>query len=192
MHFLKMMDFESAPEFMLATQVETNTKRLNFSDRSSAILFGDGAAAAIVSKKIPSRMKIIASVLESEPAGWEHVQIPESGHFKQSGNTVQTFAVKKTIMTVEKLRPYIKNKAKMPYFIGHQANRLMLETVCRRLEIPEDRHLTNVEEFGNCSAAGAPSLVSQNWDLFKNGDEIILSVVGSGLAWGGILIRIEE
>ena len=60
-----------------------------------------------------------------------------------------------------------------------------------RGEIAAERHLYNVDEYGNCGAAGAPSVFSMNWDRFKAGDEIALVVVGSGLTWGGMLISVE-
>ena len=65
----------------------------------------------------------------------------------------------------------------------------MLSSVCDRAGIGPERHLSNVEEFGNCGAAGAPSVLSQNWDKFRPGDEVGLVVVGSGLTWGGVALR---
>jgi 3-oxoacyl-[acyl-carrier-protein] synthase-3 len=72
-------------------------------------------------------------------------------------------------------------------FIGHQANLRMLENVCRRTGIALENHYSNVAYFGNCGAAGAPSVLSQKWDELR--DTVIhLAVVGSGLAWGGMRI----
>lgn len=78
------------------------------------------------------------------------------------------------------------------YFIGHQANLTMLSSVCERLEVPPHRHLYNVDQFGNCGAAGAPGVLSQNWERFVPGDAIALVVVGSGLTWGGIALQVSE
>ena len=52
-----------------------------------------------------------------------------------------------------------------------------------------EKHLYNVDEHGNCGGAGAPSVLSQNWGLFKAGDFITLIVVGAGLTWGGMVIE---
>jgi 3-oxoacyl-[acyl-carrier-protein] synthase-3 len=64
----------------------------------------------------------------------------------------------------------------------------MLESVCRRAGIPSERHFFNVDRFGNCGAAGAPSVLSENWDEFKSG-YLGIVVVGSGLTWGGVLLN---
>ena len=66
----------------------------------------------------------------------------------------------------------------------------MLNSVCERGEIDPARHLSNVDEFGNCGAAGAPGVLSQHWDALPPQCEIALVVVGSGLTWGGLLIEV--
>lgn len=66
----------------------------------------------------------------------------------------------------------------------------MLEGICRRAEIESERHLYNVQDYGNCGAAGAPSVLSERWDTLAEGDELALVVVGSGLTWGGVLLQI--
>ena len=70
------------------------------------------------------------------------------------------------------------------WFIGHQANLMMLNAVCARAEVEPSRHWFNVDEFGNCGAAGAPSVLSSTGTVACAG-EIALVVVGSGLTWGG-------
>jgi len=73
--------------------------------------------------------------------------------------------------------------------IGHQANLRMLTAAVAKLGIPDARHLFNVDKFGNQGAAGAPSVLSMNWDKFKTGDHVVISVVGSGLTWAAALLR---
>jgi 3-oxoacyl-[acyl-carrier-protein] synthase-3 len=117
--------------------------------------------------------------------------IPTGGHFTQLGPLVQAFAIRKTIEILKEFRERMGEDFN-PYFIGHQANLTMLESVCTRAEIQPHRHLYNVDQFGNCGGAGAPSVLSQNWDRFSAGDEISVVVVGSGLTWGGIIIQMGE
>ena len=74
-------------------------------------------------------------------------------------------------------------------FVGHQANLLVLEGICRRVEVDPERHFHNVTDFGNCGAAGAPSVLSQRWESFEAGDEVAIALVGAGLTWGGALIE---
>ena len=75
------------------------------------------------------------------------------------------------------------------WFTGHQANLRMVESAANRLGIPSEKHLYNVHKFGNQGAAGAPSVLSQNWEKFKPGDLVAVSVVGSGLTWASALLR---
>ena len=175
------------PDYILIVNAENTTRTVDYRDRSTAVLWGDGAAAAVLSPSKPGKLGVLATVLHSDPAGWDKVSIPTGQHFRQNGSAVQSFAIRKTGDTWKELAPSFGRPD--PYFIGHQANLLMLRSVCDRAGIPADRHLSNVETFGNCVAAGAPSVLSQNWDRFQRGDEIGLVVVGSGLTWGGMALR---
>jgi 3-oxoacyl-[acyl-carrier-protein] synthase-3 len=67
----------------------------------------------------------------------------------------------------------------------------MLESVCRQCEIPPDRHHSNVEWYGNTAAAGAPSVVSMEWDRWRANDDLALVGVGAGLTWAGGLLRFD-
>jgi 3-oxoacyl-[acyl-carrier-protein] synthase-3 len=175
------------PDYILVVNVEMTTRTVDYRDRSTAVLWGDGAAAAVLSPRKPGKFGILGTVLHSDPSGWDKVSIPSGGHFRQNGSAVQTFAIRKSGDTWKELGAWLT--VPKPYFVGHQANLMMLRSVCDRAGIAADRHLTNVEHFGNCGAAGAPSVLSQNWDLFRPGDEVGLVVVGSGLTWGGVALR---
>jgi 3-oxoacyl-[acyl-carrier-protein] synthase III len=75
-------------------------------------------------------------------------------------------------------------------FIGHQANALMLESVVKRAALEPANHFSNVADFGNTGAAGAPTVLSQSWDQLKAGDQLALVVVGSGLTWAGLRLEV--
>lgn len=191
-HLLSQMRQELLPDFVLLASVEAFTRTINYSDRRSAVLFGDAATAAIVSPRVVSRARIVASLFQTDPSGHEQITIPAGGHFAQDGHRVQLFAVRKTIELVNQFRsanggPSDANE----FFIGHQANLRMLEAVCARLNIAGENHLSNVKMFGNCGAAGAPSVLSQNWDSLTPG-AVNLVVVGSGLSWGGLRICMQN
>lgn len=191
-HTLNRMQPNTLPDYILVVIPENWTRSIDFSDRKTAVLVGDASVALVISATIPSPAKITHSTLVSDPSGWEKVQTPAYQHFHQDGPTVQRFAIKKTLSTVQSIQANASLEAGQFYFIGHQANLLMLEAVCRKLDIPEHRHLFNVDRYGNCGAAGAPSVLSEHWNHFQPHDSIILAVVGSGLTWGGILIEIGE
>ncbi|MGA2697561.1 MAG: ketoacyl-ACP synthase III [Terriglobales bacterium] len=185
-HFLNQMRPEALPDFVLIVSVEAFTRTINYGDRGSAVLFGDGASAAIFSSNIASPNQVLSTSFMADPAGYDKVTIPAGGHFEQEGHAVQMFAIRKTSELFERMRQSGNAAGEgKQVFIGHQANLRMLQSVCKRLGIPENEHLSNVRKFGNCGAAGAPSVLSQNWDALGNAS-INMAVVGSGLAWGSV------
>jgi len=190
MHHLRGMRPEALPDYVLVLNIENTTRTVDYSDRRTAVLWGDASAAAVVSARIPAPVRVRHSVVHSDPAGWNKVVIPSGGHFIQEGAAVQGFAIRKSVATLHELTAYADPARGAWWFIGHQANRMMLNTVCQRAGVDPARHLFNVDEFGNCAAAGAPSVLSQHWDTLPAEAEIALVVVGSGLTWGGMLIDV--
>lgn len=192
MYMLAMMQQENVPDFVLIVTPESLTTTVDYSDRSAAVLWGDGTTAAIVSARVPSHIEILGNVLESSPAGADKVTVPHFGHFGQEGRTVQMFAIKKTVRVLRKLQKAFRQDDRPFHFVGHQANLRMLETVCRQGDIADDRHHHTVVDYGNTGAAGAPGVVSMRWDAWKSGDDIALVGVGSGLTWSGYVMRFGE
>jgi 3-oxoacyl-[acyl-carrier-protein] synthase-3 len=190
MHHLRAMRPETLPDYVLVVNVENTTRAVDYSDRRTAVLWGDGSAAAVVSTRIPAPVRIRYSVVHSDPAGWDKVVIPAGGHFIQEGPAVQGFAIRKSVATLHELTAHLARDPNAMWFIGHQANLMMLNTVCQRAGVEASRHLFNVDEFGNCGAAGAPGVLSQHWDTLPAQAEIALVVVGSGLTWGGLIIDV--
>ncbi len=186
---LSMMDPAKLPRFVLLVASEVMTRTVDYRDRSSAVLWGDGAVGAVLSMRVPGRAEILGNDLESNPAGQGKVVIPRLGHFAQDGRTVQMFAIKKTISGLRTLRDGFQEDDRNFHFIGHQANLRMLETVCRKCEVPEDRHHYNVDWYGNTGAASGASVMSMNWEKWTPDDDIAAVGVGSGLTWGRYLLR---
>ncbi len=182
---------DKMPDYVLLVQAENWTKTVDYSDRKTAVLVGDATAAVVVSKKHPAVMRVTNTFLESDPISWEKVKVPNWGHFCQDGPAVQKFAIKKTIATFKKLQESVDYKLNENYFISHQANLTMLKSVCKKLSINDEHHLYNVDLYGNCAAAGAPSVLSQNWQKFKANDKLTVVVVGAGLTWGGMTIEVD-
>jgi 3-oxoacyl-[acyl-carrier-protein] synthase-3 len=190
-HFLNMMRPEALPDFVVVINSEAFTHTIDYNDRRQAVLFGDAAAAAIVSSRVPSPNTITDTSFASDPSGQATVVIPTGGHFEQEGRTVQAFAIKTTSDVVKDLQEKVPaDESRRRVFIGHQANLRMLENVCKRTGVEESDHYSNIANFGNTGAAGAPTTLSQNWDELRN-TVILMAVVGSGLAWGGMRITRE-
>ncbi len=190
LHFLSSMRPESLPDYILMVNVDNMTRTVDYSDRRTAVLFGDGTAAAIVSPRVRGRASVEASILRSDPSGWKQAMTPFGGHFQQEGQIVQSFAIRKTLATYSELAAVLPQDCR-PAFIGHQANALMLESVRQRAEIAPERHFCNVDHFGNCGAAGAPSVLSQNWEKIGPG-YVSVVLVGSGLTWCGVLLHFRD
>ena len=193
LNFINMMIPQRLPDYILIVTPENNTRFIDYSDRSSAVLWGDCSTAMVVSTRIPSKMRITHTNFSSSPSGFHKVKFPIMRHFTQEGRTVQTFAIKKSNSLIKHFRNLIpEDQIEKTYFIGHQANHLMLNSICNLSGISNDRHLFNVDKFGNCGAAGAMSVLSMNQDKLKRNDLLILGVVGAGLSWGGLLIEVTE
>ncbi len=190
LHSLGMMREEALPEYVLVVNVENNTRWIDYEDKSSAVLWGDASTAAVISARHASRWKIRHTVFGSDPAEWGKVSIPPGEHFRQDGGAVHGFAIKRSVAVLSELRAHVTGAPGSLYYVGHQANLRMLQAVCARAEIPPERHLFNIDKFGNCGAAGAPSVLSQNWDRLTDGDEVAVAVVGAGLSWGGLLLQV--
>lgn len=183
LHFVDKMG-ENLPEYVLLVVPENTTRVTDFSDRSSAILFGDATAAAVVSTRVPSKVRLAFSTFGGSPAGCDEVVIPRLGHFAQNGSAVQKFAIKTMTELLRNVQARVPaDRPGRFVYVGHQANLTMLHSVTKRCEIPEERHFHNIVDFGNQAAAGAPSVLSQRWDDFRPGDVCAMVVVGSGLSW---------
>lgn len=190
-HFLSQMG-EALPEYVLIVSPENSTRVIDFSDRSSAVLFGDATSAAVISTKVRSRARAVVTTFGANPAGSGDVVIPRTGHFHQNGSTVQKFAIKMMSSLVQSIQERVgPERAQQVIYIGHQANLTMLESVRRRCEIPVERHYFNIDEYGNQAAAGAPTVLSQSWERFTSSDIVALTVVGSGLSWSSMQIEFE-
>ncbi|HSO00378.1 MAG TPA: 3-oxoacyl-[acyl-carrier-protein] synthase III C-terminal domain-containing protein [Candidatus Nanopelagicales bacterium] len=190
LHFVEKMG-PALPDFVLLVQPENTTRVVDYSDRSTAVLFGDATSAAVVSSRVPGRARVTRTIFGSSPTGCDEVRIPRLGYFTQNGSAVQKFAIKKMSALLEEIQEGLgPEAARRLIYVGHQANLTMLESVCRRREIGAERHWSNIVDFGNQCAAGAPSVLSQRWDELRGGDVVGMVVVGSGLSWSSMVIEV--
>jgi 3-oxoacyl-[acyl-carrier-protein] synthase-3 len=193
LHLLSMMKEDALPDYVLVVNPDNSTRQIDYTDRDTCVLWGDGTSALVVSSRVPAPLRVTRSVFTSTPEGHDKVQFREHGHFRQDGRTVQTFAIKRTVAMLKALRADLApDDVQGLKFIGHQANLTMLQSVCKWGEVDDDNHYFNVDQFGNCGAAGAPSVLSQNWQHLQPGDNLVLAVVGSGLSWGGVAMTVSE
>jgi len=191
-HLLSLMDPAKLPSFLLLVAPDSLTKTVNYDDRAAAVLWGDGAAAAVISTHVRGRAEILGSALASRPTAGDKVVVPRLGHFAQEGRTVQAFAIKQTALGFERLREEHGLDDRPLHFVGHQANLRMLENVCRRCGISPERHHTNVEWYGNTGAASSTSVISMRWEKWQPRDDVAVVGVGAGLTWSSYLLRFGD
>jgi len=192
MRMLSMMREDQLPDYVLLVATDAMTRSIDYTDRTSAVLWGDAAAAAVVSTKIPGPVEVVTSSLTSSPAGRDKVFVPRFGFFDQEGRTVQMFAIRKTSDLLGKLIEEYAEEDRGLHFVGHQANLRMLESVCQRCDVPAERHHSNAEFYGNTGAASAASVISMRWGKWQAGDQIAVVGVGAGLTWASFLLRFNR
>lgn len=179
------------------------SKIINWEDRSTCVLFGDGAGAAILSKS--DEVGLISSKIHSDGEKWEEFVVDaldvrnpfvdkeqNDNYVYMNGGEIFKFAVKafensaKEVLDISKI-----SIDEIDYVIPHQANYRIIETISRRLKIPMSKFITNLDEFGNTSAASVPIALYDGVKSgkIKKGDKILLVAFGGGLTWGGTLIE---
>jgi 3-oxoacyl-[acyl-carrier-protein] synthase-3 len=189
MNVLSMMRPEKLPPYVLLIAADVMTRTVDYNDRASAVLWGDGSVAAVLSTQHRGRAEILDVEFAGNPLSADLIVVPRLGHFAQEGRKVQMFAIKKTTGFVRELQAKFEDSERNFHFIGHQANLRMLENVATRCEIPENRHHYNVEWYGNSGSSSSACVASMNWEKWGEADDIAMVGVGSGVAWARYLVR---
>jgi 3-oxoacyl-[acyl-carrier-protein] synthase-3 len=191
--FLCRMAATGLPPYILLVNPENLTRSVDYTDRSTAVLFGDGSAAAVVSAIIPSPMSFTSCSCGTRTADCRKVAIPRLGYFRQEGSAVQGFGIRKATDSVRLLQTHLPTGNGHRFiFVGHQANFGMLKTVCERTGISDDHHWHNVIEYGNTGSSGAPAVLSRHWDELRPGDRVAVALVGGGMTWVHLMLEVEE
>jgi 3-oxoacyl-[acyl-carrier-protein] synthase-3 len=191
LYTLSLMQPDRLPAFVLLVAPESLSRTVHYDDRASAVLWGDAGAAAVLSTQVPALARIIGNTLASSPEGADKIVVPRLGHFRQEGRVVQMFAIKRTSDLLDQLRAEYEEPERPFHFVGHQANKLMLERVCRRCGIPNERHHYNVDWYGNTGGASSASVLSMRWEKWAPGDDVAMVGVGAGLSWASYLVRFD-
>ena len=181
---------------------------LNWEDRGSCILFGDGAGAAVVEQvAFDSPGRILSSHMLSDGTLWEMLHVPGGGsnleitpkryarkEHKAKMNGTELFKVAVRTLTRFAKEELEKNNITvddLDWFILHQANLRIINAVTKRLKIPQDKVLLNIERYGNTSSATIPTLLDEavRDGRIKKGQLLLLDAFGAGLTFGSMLLR---
>lgn len=186
----------------LVIGAEVLSKQLDWSDRSTAVLFGDGAGGVLLEKA--DAQYFLAESLNTDGSkgglvsGQTVLQSPFSEHqeplnpyIQMDGRAIFDF----TIRTVSKSIVAIMEEAGEPdYLLLHQANERILDKMAQKIGVDRDKFLANMQRYGNTSAASIPILLSENvvnGTLKLDGSQkILLSGFGGGLTWGNLIVKI--
>ena len=191
-HVLRGMLAAGQHKRALLVVPEGYTRTVDYTDRNTCVLWGDAAVACLVSAERPAgfSLEVQDTRVGSRSSDWAAVQIPPGGHFQQQGTTVQGFAIRKmAAIAQEALAARSLAPSDLAWFIGHQANAGILSRACERAGIAPAQNLTNLEKFGNTGAAGAPSVLADHQEKFRDGQRVLVATVGAGLSWGTALLR---
>ena len=172
---------------------------VDYTDRSTSILFGDGAGAVLIE---PSKNDFgwEDEFLRSDGVGAEWLKIKAGGslyptsketfekkwhYITQDGKTVFKSAVSEMSNATEQI--IIRNNLdpnEIKYLLPHQANKIIIDATAEKINLDKNKVLMNIEEYGNTTAATIPLLMHDYETNFKKGDKIILAAFGAGLTWG--------
>ncbi len=189
---------------------ETLSRKINLQDRTTAVLFGDGASAAIISStqgnSNTKEFLLLDSICYSDGTYHNLITlgggtsknpqigdaIDEDAFIQMQGREVYKLAVRSMAQSCQEILEKNNISLKdLAYVVPHQANMRIIEAVCERLEVPEEKRFVNVHKYGNTSASSIPIALAELLEE-QNVEEnniILLTSFGAGLTWGSILLK---
>lgn len=191
---------------VLVIGADTMSKIIDWQDRNTCVLFGDGAGAVVLGP-VAAGQGILASKLYSDGAGNPHLYVPAGGsrqpasnqtvadrlhYLRMNGRETFKFAVRVMGEAAEEVIAAAGlNKSDVSFFIPHQANIRIIEPAAKKLGISMEKVLINLDRYGNTSAASIPLALEEalRYGKINKGDCVVLVGFGAGLAWGASIIR---
>ncbi|MCL6477626.1 MAG: ketoacyl-ACP synthase III [Peptococcaceae bacterium] len=192
--------------YVLVIGAEVLSRIVDWKDRNTCALFGDGAGAAVVGR-VPKGYGLIQNKLGADGSGGPLLYIPAGGsrapasretvdnrqhYLRMNGREVFKFAVRTCgDGALEALDEAGLSREDVDFLIPHQTNIRIIEAAAKRLDLPMDKVLINVDRFGNTSTASIPMAMEEAVDQnrFKDGDNIVLAGFGAGLTWAVAILR---
>ena len=191
----------------LVVGAELLSRIVDWEDRSTSVLFGDGAGAVVVGLSEQEGRGVLAARMGADGANWGILNMPGGGtvhpaspasldqrlHFiKMQGNEVFKVAVR----ALQEMAEAVLAQAGLggqdvDLFIPHQANRRIIDAVAKRLQVAEDKVFINVDRYGNTSAASIPIALDEavRGGRVRDGDVVLLDAFGGGVTYGVVLLR---
>jgi len=205
LHVAKGLIQSGSTKNLLVVGAETLSKFMNYNDRTTCILFGDGAGAAVITaSETPG---ILSSCLGSNGDYWDMLWMPAGGsrlptseeslkngdHFlRMEGKEVFKEAVKAIqSSSLKAIELADITPDQIDLLIPHQANYRIIDAVRKRLELPEEKVFSNLDRYGNTSSASVPIALDEavKSGRLKKGDTVVFSAFGAGFTWGASVVR---
>lgn len=189
---------------VIVVGVDKMSSILNYEDRTTCIIFGDGGGAVLLEPNTEG-LGIIDSVLKSDGAGRAHLHQKAGGSVKpatvetvmnkehyvyQEGQTVFKFAVKNMADVAHQIM--VRNNLTandIAWLVPHQANKRIIAATYERMELPEEKVMMNIERYGNTTNGTLPLCLWDYEKQLKKGDNIVLAAFGGGFTWGATYIK---
>jgi 3-oxoacyl-[acyl-carrier-protein] synthase-3 len=190
-------------ERVLVIGAETFSRIMDWDDRGTCVLFGDGAGALVLEAATgpghTADRGILATDLHSDGRYRDLLYVDggvsstgTAGHLRMQGNAVFKHAVQKLAETAHTALGKIGlSGGDVDWIVPHQANLRIIAATAERMQVPMDRVVVTVQDHGNTSAASIPLALSVGRDRgqIKTGDLIVTEAIGGGLAWGAVVLR---
>ncbi len=178
---------------ILVIGVEKLSKYIDWTDRNTAILFSDGAGAAVIGE-VSEGHGILSFELGADGDGWKHLYIDKDQNrgIHMDGKEVFKFAVRQmggaSLRVLEKANI---RKEDIDFLVPHQANIRIIEAARERLELPKEKVAVTIQKYGNNSTATIPIALTEavQEGKVKDGDTLVLVGFGAGLTWGALTMR---
>ncbi len=188
---------------VLVIGAETFSRLLDWTDRTTCVLFGDGAGALVLGAEDvegkPGDPGVLSASLRSDGAHKDKLYVDggpsttgETGHLRMQGREVFKHAVGMiTDVIIDAFNKAGLSADDIDWFVPHQANRRIIDASAKKLGIPAEKVVITVDQHGNTSAASVPTAlaVASADGRIKKGDLVLLEAMGGGFTWGAVLVR---
>ena len=178
---------------------EIFSRILDWNDRSTCVLFGDGAGAIVLSKKKNMNSGIISTELYSDGRIYDLLYVnggvasnQKAGHIKMKGKEVFKHAVKKMVSSIQfNLKKNKLKKEDIDWIIPHQANKRIMDMSAIKLGVSKNKVLMTVDQYANTSTASIPLTLDYalSNNIIKRGEIIVFEAIGGGLTWGCSILK---
>ena len=178
-------------DYILVVGVEKLSKFIDWQERNTAVLFGDGASAVVMSKVSEGR-GILSFELGADGTGGKHLYLDDDKHISMNGREVFKFAVRQMgESSLSVLNKAGLTKEDVQFLIPHQANIRIMESARERLQLPAEKMATTIQKYGNTSAASIGTALYEELQkgTIQDDDVLVMVGFGGGLTWGAIAMR---